>query len=594
MIWIAYLIIIILVVYLINNAEDLYKIVKDEDYRPMDFLKEMYRSKFIIVMLVIFIPALILAQLFGTWMVPEYTVFILFPVIGLLSLFGYAVAIGKQFAGGRYSSYLNKLTSNRPPKLLGRSKKAAGVIFIIILLLVTLGRPFFFYSSVADTNHITGNIEVTTEQAPEVRLSEVRRIPWEIGSEYLQRGYGDSAPYLQTDVTTLEDDTDPTVIDGEMYWVNLPRYEFIKWFGSRKVPFYLMVNGQGRNASVQKFDLDLKVHKERIHWEWRAGRYAKRIPGYDKYTIEQVRVDCDDDFHPYVIIYMADPTYPQRYDNIERLIIIDAENGDMDVYDDLTDAPYWLEIVYPDYYVYDWIYWWGSSRYGAAYEWFNKKGIYRPSIQDSKLLVIDGNTYWYTPMTQAESRVLAGYMLTDTRTGESKFYDRENYVDYDTVRVQLDSYLQSGIIGYRRLTIREGYIYRVTENREMYVIPLYAGLTLQKIALIDPVNYTDEPIIASNITNAVNKLGEDTSNIKYTNETITAEGIFIDDDDSHIYYNNTIYQITNDDLQLGNQSKEEDLIELNLADSILSSGTRPRLILTYRNDRVVDVMIDRD
>ncbi|MFO7991203.1 MAG: hypothetical protein R6U61_02785, partial [Thermoplasmata archaeon] len=130
--------------------------------------------------------------------------------------------------------------------------------------------------------------------------------------------------------------------------------------------------------------------------------------------------------------------------------------------------------------------------------------------------------------------------------------------------------------------------------REMYVIPLYAGLTLQKIALVDPVNYTDEPVIAGNVTNAVNKLGEDTSGVKYTNETITAEGIFIDEDNSHIYHNDTIYHITNEDLQLGNQSREEDLIELNLADSILSSGNQPRLVLTYRNDRVVDVKIERD
>jgi hypothetical protein len=129
----------------------------------------------------------------------------------------------------------------------------------------------------------------------------------------------------------------------------------------------------------------------------------------------------------------------------------------------------------------------------------------------ARFIVIQGHTYWQIPLVQKSSHVLGGYVWVDTRTGEATFFNREDYslADKDTVEAQIQKYLASGALGYQRLDIHEGYLYPIRlfdgSIREAYIFPLYAGLTVQKYAVVDAEDYTSEPYIDNDLGTALDR-----------------------------------------------------------------------------------------
>ncbi len=142
--------------------------------------------------------------------------------------------------------------------------------------------------------------------------------------------------------------------------------------------------------------------------------------------------------------------------------------------------------------MYDWTSWWGSHRFGLTYGLVNKLHLYDPDDVASRFLVVGGTSYWQVPLVQQASRVLGGVVNINTRTGEAFFFNLEglSVVDLDTVILQVSNYLQSGAIGFQQLRIDEAYLYPFRmvggQVRYAYVVPLYAGFTVQKYAIAGP------------------------------------------------------------------------------------------------------------
>ncbi|UCC93191.1 MAG: hypothetical protein JSW25_00490, partial [Thermoplasmata archaeon] len=115
------------------------------------------------------------------------------------------------------------------------------------------------------------------------------------------------------------------------------------------------------------------------------------------------------------------------------------------------------------------------------------------------------------PLVQKTSHVLGGYVWVNTRTGDATFFNREDrsLADKDTVAAQIKKYLSSGALGFQQLDIHEGYLYPMRLNdgtqREAYVFPLYAGLTVTRYAVVDAVDYTSEPYIEDELALALER-----------------------------------------------------------------------------------------
>ena len=395
----------------------------------------------------------------------------------------------------------------------------ATVLLVLILLISGMAKYIApdnledndLYKSLSE-NKVKGENPnpVTDEQ-------EIRVISWELATDYLQRAYGDSGSYLATDGDSLMKYTDPSYLDNKFVWVNAPKYEFLKWTGDKKVPFYIYISNDPANMTsgkvndtTHKMDVEMEAHKTRIAWENRLEQILfSRYAG--KYEISQIRIDVDDDKNPWWIVYLArrDTWYSMHY--LEKILLVNTSDVD-DIHEyDVNDKniPEWLEVVYPDEYVYRWVSFWGTNRMGLGYRWFNKGHLYDPDDSSARFIVINRTTYWHIPMAQKESSVLGGYVWVNTRTGEATFYNREelSLVDMDTAKEQIEKYLASGALGFQQLDIHEGYLYPFRMNdghvREAYVFPMYAGLTIAKYAIVDAIEYTDAPVVDPDLKTAV-------------------------------------------------------------------------------------------
>ncbi|MEW5760592.1 MAG: hypothetical protein AB1779_07485, partial [Candidatus Thermoplasmatota archaeon] len=379
----------------------------------------------------------------------------------------------------------------------------------------------------------------------------------------------------------------------------------------RKVPFLIYVENVPENMSlenpniVHRVEKELSVHSERIDWEWRIeqlcfDRYSWR------YEIIQTRVDLDNTMHPYFIIYLGERGVVYNLIDLKKILIIDAtdinRNWEYNVRD--GNIPDWLEVVYPNIYVYNWVKFWGENRFGIGYHWFNKRHIYVPDDIDARFLVVDGKTYWQIPMVQKDSRVLGGYAVVDTRDGKAIFYNREekSFCDMDTAKEQVHKYLFSGVIGYQRLDLDEGYLYPVKLNsgevRESYVFPLYAGYTVQKYAILDGQDYTAPPFVAENldvvIENYKSRSYEPIKNISAKWENFTLQNGYVDETECVLTMNSTTWIIEKKDLAGGFLPFEDnEWRELRLAVTEFQRIGNVTISVVIIDNKIVDVDWDQ-
>jgi len=501
----------------------------------------------------------------------------------------------------------------RSPARMVDGVRLAVVIFSLAILIISSFTPYVAPAGLTKNplyDSLTNNKELGENNNTLEDPNEVRVVSWLLATQYLQRSYGDAAATLDTSDAGLLSYTDPAYVNGRFVWVNAPYFESWKWFGGKEVPFFVYVENDPANISAESTELTHKVqtkletHELRISWEKRLeqlcfNRYAA------KYEIAQIRFTIDDDENPYWVIYLAQRDLVYNMLHLEKLLIVDAtkmdRNWEYGVTDD--DIPEWLEVVYPDSYVYAWVWHWAEYRLGLGYRWFNKAHLYEPDDYAARFIVIQGTTYWQIPLVQKTSHVLGGYVWVNTRTGMSTFYNREeqSLADKDTVEAQIQKYLSSGALGYQRLDIHEGYLYPMRLNdgtqREAYIFPLYAGLTVTKYAVVDAVDYTSEPFIEDNLALALERYrarggGTGEGVLEWNDYTVTSGHVEADEavlSVTNSTVTNMTLVFTTSDLQLGLLATGADeMREVRLAVAAWNRGDTVTLRLVLFQDLVVD------
>ena len=460
------------------------------------------------------------------------------------------------------------------------------VIAVVLLIFVSNITPLMgnldFNPMFKDLNDSEDNIG-----EPENFLSnsdEVRVISWSLASQYLERSYGDSASSLNAYEYEMMQYTSPTIVNGEFMWINAPKFETWKWTGGKDVPFFVSVINDPANMSNEGFDPIRKsekgfsVHVSQITWSNRIDQIL-----FDDYALYldkiQIRFDVDDSNNPFWIVYLGERGIVQDVMTLEKILIINARDiNDYEVYDvkETATIPKWLEIVYPDFYVENWAGLWGEWREGIFYHMFTKTHLSYPS-DSARFIVLNGETFWYVPMNQLSSNVLAGYILVDTRTGEATYYNREakSLANLGTAWGQVDAYLASGAEGYSQLRIDEGYLYPVrTESgsiRDAYIFPLYSGFSIQKFAIVDAQEYTQKPVLETSLDSALLKYRSKTWGNSSFNETYDwlewkIENGYCEDDECVITSNSSTYVVAESDLVSGAiDNAKDEWRELNLA-----------------------------
>jgi hypothetical protein len=509
------------------------------------------------------------------------------------------------------SFLLNGLAIGRPYQpaarpLWPRLPMVGGLIIVSLVALAIFPYTAWGADSVKEPIYSDLQVNVITGDAPALTLAEdVRIVPWDIATERLHLGYREDASFLSEDPVLRMRNTYPDTVRGEFIWVHAPAPGTAKWLVGRLTDKVLYAHNDANAETITEINGTLNVHYDAIWWQHRVARYAEN-EGEFRWILEDVALQLDDDYRPYWIGYLARLDMRSQ-PHLEKLIVIDAQTGEEQVLE-LADAPAWVEMVYPERFVYTWADYWGKHREGFLYRWFNADRLMSPDDVTVRYIRLENETYWLLPMAQLSSPQLGGYILIHTRTGEAMFYDRfdDALIDYDTAVAQLSAQMASGTAsggaGLVRLGISEGYLYPIKMHdgsvREAYVFPLTEGLKIERFAVIDAREYTTKRIFSSSMADALNEFSGLTGSAPTdTNATLPdARAITVIDGavsqgKAIVNLGGTVYRVTPADLALGGRKEaEREFDELEYAIARANRNDLVEIQVRIQGGRVIDVI----
>lgn len=291
-----------------------------------------------------------------------------------------------------------------------------GLLYFVALIVFS---PIFMPST---HRNLIGNVEEIefSSQIEHMDLKQLPIIDKELAYKLADKKLGE-IPSLGSQVTI--GDLSLQSVNGQLYYVGpLEHSSFFKWLTNREgTKGYIKVSATNQN-DVQ---LVTELNGEDIHLKYIPSAYLfsdldrhaylnDMKAGHTDYTFE-----LDDEGNPYWVI--------TRYDNAigiteQKAIgteIINAQTGETNIYD-IENTPKWVDRIQPSSYINNYLNKWGELVHGILN--FSDKDKLKPT-QGMNIIFNDDECYYYTGITSVgNDEGLVGFMLTNTRTGETKMY----------------------------------------------------------------------------------------------------------------------------------------------------------------------------
>lgn len=305
------------------------------------------------------------------------------------------------------------LTFNRKYGLV--ALLVAGV-YIISLIAFS---PIFNYKA---HRELIGNVQ-GVEFSNEIQHIDLKQLPIidkEVAYKLADKKLGE-IPSLGSQVTI--GDLTLQSIKGQLYYVApLEHSSLFKWFTNRKgTTGYIKVSATNESdvqlvTEVNGKDIKIKYLDSAYLFSnlRRAAYFRDMKAGHTDFTFE-----LDDEGNPYWIITRYDNAIGITEEKAIGVLVLNAETGDSEIYD-IEDAPSWIDRIQPKKYIRNYIDKCGELVHGI----FNFSDKDKLTSTDGMNLIFNNNEcYYYTGVTSVgNDEGLVGFMLTNTRTGETSLY----------------------------------------------------------------------------------------------------------------------------------------------------------------------------
>ena len=202
---------------------------------------------------------------------------------------------------------------------------------------------------------------------------------------------------------------------------NLEYADFFKWFRNRKegIPGFVMVDPLYNSAEYVKSQNKMK-YAESAYFSKdlkRALRFA-----YPTKIFQNMYFEIDDAGNPYYIVSCMKPNAGLfGAMDVNEVIIFNPCDGSSELYA-LKDVPSWVDIVFDGDLASEKYNWYGMLSGGYLNSLFGNKNCKR--VTDDYGYIVQNDDVWYytgiTSVNKDESNI--GFILTNARTGEYKFY----------------------------------------------------------------------------------------------------------------------------------------------------------------------------
>lgn len=166
------------------------------------------------------------------------------------------------------------------------------------------------------------------------------------------------------------------------------------------------------------------------------GRYLPRYMrnhGYSNVILDDFNIEIDENGRPWAPVTTLENSILLGTRKVTGVALVDIQNGDINWYSP-EEAPSFVNMVYPESLVYEYLTWWGDYIYGY-FHFSQKTGLVQP-CEGMDVIQTQHGCYFYVGIqAQTDNVGTQGYMLIDTRTGEAKYFLRNGISEQEGARV---------------------------------------------------------------------------------------------------------------------------------------------------------------
>lgn len=325
---------------------------------------------------------------------------------------------------------------------------------------------------------------------------------------------------------------------------------FFKWLNNKSegIPGYITVDMASGETTLHKLDKNIRYSKsDRFGRD--IGRHLRKQ--YPTKIFYNISFEIDEEGNPYWIA----PTYKMTIGlfggkDVDTVLVANAITGETKEYG-IEDVPAWIDRVYDADRIIHQIDSWGSLKDGFINSMVSQKGVL-VSTEGYNYLAINDDVFLYTGITSAsEDSSNVGFMLTNLRTKETKFYETSSADEYSAMasaegEVQEKEYTSTFPI-LLNIDDKPTYMMALKDNAEL----------IKAYALVDAQNY-QKVSVGNTIEKALAKhIGDVDLKAK---ENIETTDIIIKDISTAVVNGDTQYYIkTEEDNYIANIRVSTDL-----------------------------------
>jgi len=358
-----------------------------------------------------------------------------------------------------------------------------GIMLIFVLLVLSVS-PLLMTK---DLHSLTNVIEVQGKPV-EIDTTHVRQVNYEYAKWKADKVVGEMGNRVMIGELEI------ILYKGNLTWVcPLIHRDFFKQWKFDITPGYILVDGENpakEAVLIDNYPVDYSYQGEYF------SQYMHRIvynnyPSYDQHWAFEI----DENGSPWVIVTLSRPTVSYSGDVAKHVLVVSPVDKSITTYA-FGEQPGWIDNAFPEELAENYCEWWGSYKNGFWNTVFTEEDVKQPTAKNNAysqegggfgtdvymIVGADNQTYWFTDFTSPASsdQSMVGYILMNTRTGESNFYQ---------VNGLLNGYAAMEATTAKVTNFQGWYatqpIFLIINGNETWFTPIHSGTNiLQKVALV--------------------------------------------------------------------------------------------------------------
>lgn len=346
--------------------------------------------------------------------------YVFHPVISYKTVTGFAYVIYVIVLVGIVSLFFQKssISYGKSSFKMTALKIILGLSVIWVLGSLTVCNPVFMASYFADRIQIEN---VDFDKVKEVDFTKTPIIDRDSTIVLGDRVMGEM-PELVSQFEVSEEYTQISYKDSVYRVTPLEYAGFFKYLGNQEegIPAYILVNSVTGEAELVKLeDLGLDGMKYVPSGYFNHDLYRKLQMQYPTTIFGEPSFEIDEEGHPWYICTTYDYAAFETRKTVSGVVLFDPITGESTKYDDVLDAPTWVDRIYPESLVTEQVNQNGSLQDGFINSVIGQKNVTYTS-EGYNYLAQDGDIYIYSGITSAnKDSSNLGFVLVNLRTHQA-------------------------------------------------------------------------------------------------------------------------------------------------------------------------------